>query len=108
MSKEDNGGKGEAADQVAARVRLDYARELGEWADQMPQQPTTMAKSMNDILTETCAKLAKIAACYHLQQAINMATDGQVLSDDAGADGVFENIKNEAKAGMERLGCGAL
>lgn len=74
----------------------------------MPQQPTTMAKSMNDILTETCAKLAKIAACYHLQQAINMATDGQVLSDDAGADGVFENIKNEAKAGMERLGCGAL
>jgi hypothetical protein len=108
MSKADNGRKGQAVDRDDLRARVDFALELASWVDQMPQPPTTIAKTMNDIILETCAKLAKIATCYHLQEALNGATDGQVMSDDPAADAYFEQIKQEATAGMEAAGCKSL
>jgi hypothetical protein len=108
MSKSDSSGKGQALDRDDLRARVDFALELAGWVDQMPQPPTTLAKTMNDIILETCAKLAKIATCYHLQEALDGATDGQVMSEDPAADAYFEQIKQDAIAGMESAGCKSL
>jgi hypothetical protein len=109
MSKAQGGEKEQAGEREALRARLDYALELANWANQVPQPPpTTMAKTMNDVLAETCAKLAKIATCYHLQGVLDSATDGQVLSDDPTADAYFENIKEGATEGMKAAGCSSI
>ena len=108
MSKAETGGRGQAVDREALKARVDYAIELANWADQAPQAPQTMAKTINDIIAETCAKLAKIAACYDLREALNDATDGQVLSDDPVADEYFEQIKQETTDAMGRLGCSSI
>lgn len=108
MSSRETGGKGQAVNREAVQARADYAIQLAKWADQVPQPPqTTMAKTMNDILAETCSKLAKIAACYNLQEALNDAQDGAVLAGGAAGD-YFEQIQQDVNEAMGNLGCSAL
>ena len=105
MSKTEGSGKGQPPDREALQARVAYAIDLANWADGAPQPPTTMAKSMNEILADTCRQLARISACYNLNEALNDATDGRVLSDDPAAQEYFEQVKEDVGAAMDALDC---
>lgn len=96
-------------DKKGLKARIDLASELFNWASHAPVlPPQTSARTFNEILTDICAKLAKISACASMGDAVEGITDHLVLYGDRMSKNEISNLeKQQGKLteGMKRLGC---
>jgi len=104
-------GASHNVDAKALQQTVSFALSFGEWAVNPPMPPQTMARSINEILIEVCARNAKILACFYMQQAFNGLNDHITLYGSQMSPASLQNLykqRDALKAAMESNGCSHL
>jgi len=104
-------GASQSANAKALHQTVSFALSFTDWAANPPMPPQTSARTMNEILIETCATLAKILACFTMKQALDALNDHITMYGDQMSAAALQDLykqRDALEAGMKSNGCSRL